>query len=199
MLANGHVYPEVDDADIGETYRQPTLLFRNHGEGVFKDVSDASGPALKLPRSARGMASGDLGGDGDGHPEIVIVNVNQPPTVLKNVPKATNAIVVKLRGVESNRSAIGARVEVSAAGQRLTQAVAGGGSYYSQSDLAMHFGLGQARRVDALTVTWPRGLRQEWTQLDANRRYILTEGAPDLESTALPRSVEASPSPDLPR
>ena len=197
MLANGHVYPEVDGADIGETYRQPTLLFRNHGEGVFKDVSDASGPALQFPRSARGMASGDL--DGDGHPEVVIVNVNQPPTVLKNVPKATNAIVVKLRGVESNRSAIGARVEVSAAGQRLTQAVAGGGSYYSQSDLALHFGLGQARRVDALTVTWPRGLRQEWTQLDANRRYILTEGAPDLESTALTRFVEASPSPDLPR
>ncbi len=197
MLANGHVYPEVDGADIGETYRQPTLLFRNHGEGVFKDVSDASGPALQFPRSARGMASGDL--DGDGHPEVVIVNVNQPPTVLKNVPKATYAIVVKLRGVESNRSAIGARVEVSAAGQRLTQAVAGGGSYYSQSDLALHFGLGQARRVDALTVTWPRGLRQEWTQLDANRRYILTEGAPDLESTALTRSLEASPSPDLPR
>ncbi len=186
MLANGHVYPEVDSADIGETYRQPTLLFRNLGAGTFQDVSATAGPALQAPRPARGLASGDL--DGDGHPEVVVVNVNQPPALLKNVPDATNAIVLKLVGVESNRSAIGARVEVSAGGRRLTQAVAGGGSYYSQSDLALHFGLGQARQIDGIRVTWPRGLTQEWTHLDANRRYVLTEGAAEPESAALIRS-----------
>lgn len=189
MLANGHVYPEVDSADIGETYRQPTLLFRNLGAGRFQDVSDTSGPALEVPRPARGLAAGDL--DGDGHPEVVIVNVNQTPTLLKNLPGGTNAIVLKLVGVASNRSAIGARVEVSVGGRRMTQAVAGGGSYYSQSDLALHFGLGQARQVESVRVTWPRGLRQEWTHLDANRRYVLTEGSAEVESAALVRPQEA--------
>lgn len=189
MLANGHVYPEVDSADIGETYRQPTLLFRNLGAGRFQDVSDASGPALEIPRPARGLASGDL--DGDGHPEVVIVNVSQPPALLKTVPDGTNAIVLKLVGVESNRSAIGARVEVSVGGRRLTQPVAGGGSYYSQSDLALHFGLGRARQVESVRVTWPRGLTQEWTHLDANRRYVLTEGSAEPESAAAIRPHEA--------
>lgn len=185
MLANGHVYPEVDAADIGETYRQPTLLFKNLGTGTFQDASDKAGPALQVPRPARGLASGDL--DGDGHPEVVIVNVNQPPTLLKNVPDGTSAIVLKLVGVESNRSAIGALVEVSAVGRRLTQAVVGGGSYYSQSDLALHFGLGQASQVEAVRVTWPRGLRQEWTRLDADKRYVLTEGSAEAESAPLIR------------
>ena len=193
MLANGHVYPEVDAADIGETYRQPTLLFRNLGRGAFQDISDAAGPALQVPRPARGLASGDL--DGDGHPEIVIVNVNQPPTLLKNVPDGTNVIVLKLVGVESNRSAIGARVEVSVGGRRLTQAVVGGGSYYSQSDLALHFGLGQERRVEAVRVTWPLGLRQEWTDLDANKRYVLTEGPAEAESAPLIRTQPAGSRP----
>ncbi len=186
LLANGHVYPEVDSAGIGETYRQATLLFRNLGDGAFQDVSHRSGPALQLPRPARGMAAGDL--DGDGHPEIVIVNVNRPPALLKNIPRDTNAIVVKLIGVESNRSGIGSRVEVSAAGKRQVQAVAGGGSYYSQSDLALHFGLGQAQQVESVSVTWPHGRRQEWSQLAVNRRYVLTEGDSEPESTALARS-----------
>ena len=193
MLANGHVYPEVDRADIGETYRQPTLLFRNLGAGTFQDVSVTAGPALQAPRPARGLASGDL--DGDGHPEVVVVNVNQPPALLKNVPDGTNAIVLKLVGVESNRSAIGARVEVSVGGSRQAQAVVGGGSYYSQSDLALHFGLGRARQVEAVRVTWPRGLRQEWTRLDANRRYVLTEGSAEVESAALVRPQEADSEP----
>ena len=193
MLANGHVYPEVDSADIGETYRQPTLLFRNLGAGTFQDVSATAGPALQAPRPARGLASGDL--DGDGHPEVVVVNVNQPPALLKNVPDGTNAIVLKLVGVESNRSAIGARVEVSVGGSRQAQAVVGGGSYYSQSDLALHFGLGRAHQVAAVRVTWPRGLRQEWTRLDANRRYVLTEGSAEVESAALVRPREAGSKP----
>lgn len=100
---------------------------------------------MQLPRPARCLASGDL--DSDGHPEILVVNLNQPPTLLKNTPKWPNAIMVKLIGAESNCSAIGARVEVSEEGHGLSQAVMGGGSHYSQRALTLHFGLGQAPKV----------------------------------------------------
>ena len=189
MLANGHVYPEVDAAAIGETYNQLTVLYRNRGDGSFEDVTSSSGPALQQPRPSRGMAAGDL--DGDGHPEIVVVNLNRPPTVLKNPTPDANAVVIRLRGSQSNRSAIGGRVEVSAGGLRLTQAVVGGGSYYSHSDLAVHFGLGQAQHIDKLRVIWPSGLKQEWDAVDANRAYVITETNDDLQSTALSRRRNA--------
>ena len=189
MLANGHVYPEVDAAAIGETYNQLTVLYRNRGDGSFEDVTSSSGPALQQPRPSRGMAAGDL--DGDGHPEIVVVNLNRPPTVLKNPTPDANAVVIRLRGSQSNRSAIGRRVEVSAGGLRLTQAVVGGGSYYSHSDLAVHFGLGQAQHIDKLRVIWPSGLKQEWDAVDANRAYVITETNDDLQSTALSRRRNA--------
>ena len=105
LLANGHVYPEVDAAPIGETYRQPTVFYRNLGNGVFVDATDKAGAALQVPRPARGMAAGDL--DGDGHPEIVVVNVNAPPALLKSSTPEANAVLVRLEGTESNRSGIG--------------------------------------------------------------------------------------------
>ena len=91
MTANGHVYPEVDRASVGDRYRQQTLLFRNLGTGTFADVTAEAGPALQQPRSARGMAMGDL--DGDGHPEIVVVNMNEPPALLRNFGVHRHAVV----------------------------------------------------------------------------------------------------------
>ena len=183
MLANGHVYPEVDEAPIGETYAQQTLFYRNLGDGRFADATATAGPALQAMRTARGMASGDL--DGDGHPEVVVVNVNQPPALLRNPTPEANAVVIRLQGTESNRSAIGSRVEVSFGGNRSTGAVAGGGSYYSQSDLALHFGLGEANAVDAIEIRWPKGLQQRWTGLEPNRRYLFVEGSDSFESSGL--------------
>ena len=181
LLANGHVYPEVDAAPIGETYHQPTILYRNLGNGTFRDVTESAGPALDVSRPARGMASGDL--DGDGHPEVVIVNLNQRPTLLRNTNPGSNAVSVALLGTESNRNAIGARVQVVAGGRRTVRAVVGGGSYYSHSEFPLHFGLGRATDLDTLEITWPNGQRQSWSSLAANRKYVFTEGSDVFESS----------------
>ena len=127
------------------------------------------------------MASGDL--DGDGHPEVVIVNLNQQPTLLKNTNPSSNAVTVTLRGTESNRNAIGARVQVLAGGRRTVRAVVGGGSYYSHSEFALHFGLGHATEAETLEITWPSGHRQRWSSLVANRKYVFTEGSDEFESS----------------
>ena len=191
LLANGHVYPEVDAAPIGETYRQPTVFYRNLGNGVFEDATYKAGPALQVPRPARGMAAGDL--DGDGHPEIVVVNVNAPPALLKSSTPEANAVLVRLEGTDSNRSGIGALVTVTAKGRAQLQPVMGGGSYYSQSDLALHFGLGQAETVESLEIVWPSGRRQRWTDLETNQRYGFVEGRPGFDSASLGRRGAAAP------
>jgi hypothetical protein len=115
-MTNGHVYPEVDRSSVGETYRQKTLLYRNLGNGRFVDITDAAGPAFAVRRPARGLAVGDL--DGDGRPEIVIVNMNDRPSLLKNMGPRRNAIAITLMGTRSNRSAIGARCSIEAGGRR---------------------------------------------------------------------------------
>ncbi|HEX3880746.1 MAG TPA: VCBS repeat-containing protein, partial [Bryobacteraceae bacterium] len=103
VMANGHIYPEIDRSAIGETYREKTLLYRNLGNGRFADITDAAGPGFAPRRPSRGLAVGDL--DGDGRPEIVIVNRNDKPTLLKNVGLRQNAVAINLTGTKSNRSA----------------------------------------------------------------------------------------------
>ena len=174
LIANGHIYQEVDRYPIGETYRQRTIVYRNLGNGRFEDVTDSAGPALRVNRVARGVAAGDL--DGDGRPEAVIVNVNDKPAVLKNSAKQGNFLWLKLQGTKSNRSAIGARVTIAANGITQVREVTGGGSYYSQSDLALYFGLGTAAKIDSVKVRWPSGAVQEMKAVTANKRYRLTEG-----------------------
>ena len=112
VMANGHVYPEIDRSPIGETYRQKTLLYRNLGNGRFADITESAGPGFVPRRPSRGLATGDL--DGDGRPEIVIVNMNDRPALLKNTGPRQNAIAITLTGTRSNRSAIGARCTVEA-------------------------------------------------------------------------------------
>jgi hypothetical protein len=121
---------------------------------------------------------GDL--SGDGRPEIVIVNMNAEPSLLRNDAPRQNWITVKLTGVKSNRSAIGARVTVEAAGHRQIDEVMSGGSFYSQNDLALHFGLGKATVIDRLAVRWPSGEAQEWKKVAANHRLAIVEGNPTI-------------------
>jgi enediyne biosynthesis protein E4 len=181
VMANGHVYPEIDRSAIGETYRQKTLLYRNLSNGRFADITDSAGPGFASRRPSRGLAIGDL--DGDGRPEIVIVNMNDKPTLLKNVGPRQNAIAITLTGTRSNRSAIGARCTIEAGGLRQMAEVVSGGSYFSQNSLTLYFGLGKSEKVDRIEVRWPAGETQVWPGMAANRTIGLTEGSDAVASS----------------
>jgi len=174
------VYPEVDRSAIGERYRQKSLLYRNLGNGQFADITASAGPGFTPLRPSRGLAVGDL--DGDGRPEVVIVNMNERPSVLKNMGAHQNAIAIKLAGTRSNRSAIGARCIVEAGGRRQIQEVTSGGSYYSQNSMTLYFGLGRSDTLDRLEVRWPSGLSQKWTHVAGNRTLLLVEGSEEVKS-----------------
>jgi hypothetical protein len=178
VIANGHVYPEVERSPVGDEYLQPTLLYRNLGNGRFEDITAAAGPGFATPRPARGLATGDL--DGDGRPEIVIVNMNETPSVLKNDIPRGNFISIRAVGTKSNRSAIGARVTVRAGGRTQVDEVVSGTSFYSNNEPALHFGLGTAAKVDKLEIRWPGGARQEWMDIPVNQTVVATEGRPAL-------------------
>ena len=185
VMANGHVYPEIDRSPVGETYRQKTLLYRNLGNGRFADVTASAGPGFVPPRPARGLATGDL--DGDGRPEIVIVNMNERPSVLKNVGSRGNAIALTLVGTKSNRSAIGARCTVEANGRKQIADVMSGGSYYSQSAFTLYFGVGKADKLNRIEVRWPTGERQSWDKVPVNNTVTFTEGREDFKASPFTR------------
>jgi hypothetical protein len=166
LMANGHIYPETS-----EPFRQPRYLYWNLRNGAFRE---ASGALLAPAASSRGLASADL--DGDGSLETVIVNMNAPPTVLKNGAPKGNWLLVRLEGTKSNRSAVGARVMLEAGGVRQTREVQAGGSYASQSDLRMHFGLGVATTVERLEIRWPSGQVQAFSGLPSNQAITVREG-----------------------
>ena len=174
VIANGHVYPEVDHSPIGEHYLQKTLLYRNLGNGRFEEITDRAGPAFEQVRPARGLAVGDV--DGDGRPEIVIANMNETPSLLRNDSPRRHYIRLKLVGTQSNRSAIGARATVEADGHKQMDEVMSGGSYLSQNEQTLYFGLGSATTVDSIEIRWPSGKVQDWRHVPADRTVTLTEG-----------------------
>ena len=175
VIANGHVYPEVDRAPVGDRYLQKTLLYHNLGNGKFTDITAQAGPGLQTLRPARGLAVGDV--DGSGRPSIVIVNMNEPPSLLKNEGPRQNFLSVVLAGTKSNRSAIGARVIVETPGRRQIDEVMSGGSFYSQNDLALYFGLARVEKVTRLEVRWPSGAIQEFKDIAVNQKLLITEGS----------------------
>ncbi len=177
FAGNGHVAPSVDGAGIGESFAQPSLLFWNRGDGMFHSISDSAGPGVSVPRPSRGAATGDL--DNDGDVEIVVVNADGPPSLLQNRDAAAGNWLTVRAVSRAGSDAVGARVSVSAGGRLLAGEVRSGGSYLSQGDLRLHFGLGAADTA-TVKVTWPTGESSAPREVRGNQMVTLREGAQSL-------------------
>jgi len=168
LLVNGHVFPEVEKLHIDIHYKDRAILYQNLSNGKFKDVTKEAGPAFGELHSARGAAFGDI--DNDGTLEVAVNNQNEAPSLFKQAHKAAGHwLILKLEGTKANRSAIGARVKVVSGEHSQSGEVRSGGSYLSQNDLRLHFGLGTASMADRIEVAWPGGGRQVIEQQPADR------------------------------
>jgi hypothetical protein len=174
LFVNGNVYPELEQFFKDYKYRNPRILLRNLGTGIFENVSDRSGPAIAAQHSSRGCAFGDF--DNDGNVDVAIMNMGEPPSLLRNETRNSNRwLKLKLIGTKSNRSAIGAKVFVSAAGRRQRREVLSQSSFYSQSDLRLHFGLGSATSAD-VEIRWPSGVTEVYRDVKSNQILSIREG-----------------------
>lgn len=175
FLVNGHVYPQVDGTNAVSRYREPKLLFINQRDGTFKNVSKRVGPAVLIPQVSRGLAIGDL--FNDGRLEAVVENLTGRPMILRPEGGPQNHwISFQLEGVKCNRLALNARVRVSAGSLVQMNEVISGGSYLSQHDLRLHFGLADHDRADQVQVLWPDGKKETLSNVAADRFYTVREG-----------------------
>ena len=175
MMVNGHVYPQVDTRDIGTRYREPKLLFLNQHDGTFRDISRLAGAAIQVPQVSRGLAVGDL--FNDGHLEVVVENLEGEPMILRVESESRNHwISFELEGTKTNRLALNARLKATSGDLVQEGEILSGGSYLSQNDLRIHFGLGNHEKVDKLDIFWPSGKIEILTNLAADRFYNVREG-----------------------
>jgi hypothetical protein len=175
IVANGHVYPQVDTLPSGAGYREAKLLHLNQKNGTFCDASEQAGPALKEKRVSRGVAVGDL--FNDGNLDVVISDLDGAPMVLRNhgIPNR-HWVSFELAGTKSNRLALNARIKIVAGDVTQTDEVHSGGSYLSQNDLRIHFGLGTATKIERVEVAWPSGARDVMKDVSADQFYSILEG-----------------------
>jgi enediyne biosynthesis protein E4 len=174
FMVAGNVYPEVERKLPQYPYKCPRVVFRNLGNQTFEEIVDGAGPGVAAHHSSRGCAFGDF--DNDGDVDILIINLNEPPSLLRNdIRGKANWIKVKLQGVKSNKSAIGARVLAFYGGKSQTQSLLSQSSFYSCNDPRLHFGLGANTTVD-IDVHWPSGLSESFKHLSVNRLITLREG-----------------------
>jgi enediyne biosynthesis protein E4 len=175
IAVSGHVYPQVDTLPSGARYREPKILQMNQKDGTFCDASMQGGAALREPQVSRGLAVGDL--FNDGNMDVVINNLDGAPVVLKNHGVAgRHWVSFELAGTKSNRLAIGARLKLVAGGITQTEEIHSGGSYLSQNDLRVHFGLNQTTKIGSLEIRWPSGKVETIKDLEAGKFYSLLEG-----------------------
>jgi enediyne biosynthesis protein E4 len=174
LFVNGNVYPEIEKLFAEYKYKNPRMVLRNLGDGTFYNASEGSGPGITDRHSSRGCAFGDF--DNDGNVDVAIMNMSEPPSLLRNVTRNGNHwLKLKLIGTKSNRSAIGASVILTAAGRRQRQDVLSQSSFYSQSDLRLHFGLGEAKQADSVEIRWPSGTVQTVRDLRGDQIATLRE------------------------
>ena len=175
FIANGHVYSQIAGRKLHLSYRQPRLLYRNLGNSRFEDVSAQAGPAIAAENLGRGCAFGDF--DNDGDLDVLVNNLDGPPTLLRNDGgNRNNSIMIKCIGTRSNRSAIGTRVKVTAGGRAQIDEVTSGSSYYSQNDFRLHFGLGSLSKADTIEFAWPSGVTETVRNVPANQLHVCHEG-----------------------
>ncbi len=176
LVANGHILDNIALFHPLVTYREPLSLFEDTGMGHFRDISHQSGEVFSKPLLGRGLALGDL--DGDGLIDFVVSQNSGPPLIGHNRGAGGNWIKLQLEGTgKSNRDAIGAEVTLTAAGKQQRAQIMGGTSYCSASDLRLHFGLGSARVVERIAVKWPSGQIEKLNDLSVNRLHRISEHA----------------------
>jgi hypothetical protein len=193
ITANGHVNEQV--ARLGGTIRfeQRMQLFHNEPGDLpasrrFREIGDASGPGLATPRVGRGLATGDV--DGDGDPDLLISANNGPAALLRNEgPPHGHWLAIRPRGVRSNRDGLGTRVTVQVGGRRQTGWVRSGSSYCSESEHVARFGLGEATRVESVRLRWPSGTEQTLNEVKADQLLVVTEPAHRIARLELTRAV----------
>ena len=172
FVVAGHVYPFVEKYALGEEFRQPRQLYWNRGDGQFFDMSAKAGAGITARHSSRGIAVGDL--DNDGSEEIIVVNLFDPPSLLKNVGARGNALL--LRAVTaSGRDAIGARITVTSGKHKQIDEVRSGGTFISQGDFRVHVGLGSGTKAD-VSIRWPQGSEETFKDVPANQWIVVWEG-----------------------
>ncbi len=180
IVANGHIEDNIGKNSDSVTFAQPNSLYENLGDGKFRDISDFAGAALKDIQVSRGLATADL--DGDGDLDYVVVNNGGTAQVAFNeTVKKGNFAMFWLEGVKSNRSAIGARLVAKIGERTIERQLMGAQSYLSVSDFRIHFGLGDAQKIDELTIFWPGGEKQVLKDIAANKFYYVKEGAEPKE------------------
>ena len=196
LVANGHVYPEVDGTQVDAAYAERKYLYRNLRNGQFEDVSLTGGSGITTDAKARGFAVGDY--DNDGDLDAVVNCVNAIPQLLRcDSTLHRSWVKIRLVGTKSNKTGIGARIKVVAQtgspvltakpGTALAQIedVKSCNGYYSASDLRIHFGLNEAKKVDLVEIRWPSGVIDTLKDLDVNRLYVIEEGGKILKNEAL--------------
>ncbi|HTQ61295.1 MAG TPA: CRTAC1 family protein [Candidatus Solibacter sp.] len=175
LMANGHVYPEVDGKGLGASYREPKVAYYNMRNGQFTDITAQAGEVLNEMHAAHGMALSDL--FNNGRVAAIVNNMNEPPSIYYNTAPVGNFISLQLVGTKSNRAALGAAVTLEQGTDKREKEVRSGDGYISQSDLRLHFGLGQASKAEKITIRWPSGLVETLKDLPANQYYVVKEGS----------------------
>jgi enediyne biosynthesis protein E4 len=175
FIATGSVYPEVERKLPAYPFRSSRIVFRNLGDGRFEELVDEAGSGVADPHASRGCAFGDF--DNDGDMDVLIMNMNEPPSLLRNdVTSGGHWLKILLVGSKTNRSAIGSRVTVSYGKLRQAQEVLAQSSFYSVNDRRLHFGLGSEISAD-LIIRWTNGTIESIKQVTANQLVVIREGA----------------------
>jgi hypothetical protein len=184
IVATGAIYPEIEAKFPEFPLKTPRLVYRNLGGGKFEELIEEAGPGIAAVHCSRGCAFGDF--DNDGDVDIVVVNLNEPPSLLRNdIRKPGNWLKIRLIGVHSNRSAIGSRVVMRYGGKVQAQSVMAQSSYLSVNDRRLHFGLGAATQAD-IEIAWTNGAIEKLSSIRANQLVVVQEGHGIVQSGALP-------------